>query len=1021
MDFVVLGPVEIRRDGDVRAVSGRLRRTLLGVLLARANQSVPVDVLTDALWGERADPRAAQRLHLHVHRLRGLLGEPDRVSWGPEGYRLRVAPGELDAERFESLADEAAGIAARHPRRAAEVLRAALDLWRGAPFAELDVPLLGDWAHQLTERRLAALEALYEAELASGPTRAVVAELSGLVREHPARERLHALLITALYRSRRPDEALAAYRTARQRIAAELGLDPGPELRELERRIRAGEPVEPEPDAARRPDAAVPDQLPADISGFVGRDAELAELDSLLSGDSPVPLSVVAGTAGVGKTALAVRWAHRVRDRFPDGQLYLDLHGYGPDQPVPPEEALAGLLRALGLEGTAVPQDLAERAARFRTQLDGRRMLLILDNARTVEQVRPLLPGTASCVTLITSRDALGGLVAREGACRVSLDRPPVADARRLLGELLGDRVAAEPEAADALIERCARLPLTLRIAAELVKSQPGRSIADLAGELADRQGVLDVLGVDGDPHLAVRTVFSWSYQRLDAAAARAFRLFGVHPGHDMDAYAVAALAGSGLRETRRGLEVLWRAHLVDRTPAGRYQPHDLLRAYAAELAASTDSAREREAARDRLFDHYLATASIAMDLVAPYESGRRPKVPLPRGATPPLTTHDEGLRWLDTERDNLLEATRHGRPEFVLCLAETIWRYLDVRGCHDLEITVHTRALNVARKNGDLLAEANARRHLGTAMSRLRTDDEAATDHLRRALAGYRRAGEKELQAATLNNLGILYRTKGDAAQAVRHLELALAVSGPATSWQLRRAALINLAGNLRDLERFEEALGHVREAIDVCGAHDDKPNEANALAVFAELCMNMDMERDEEALRAAHRGLSLARETGYRTIESVCLRLLGSLHRNRGDHEQALGHGVEALALARAVGAADLLSQALNALAATHAAVGRPAEALSHYREALITAADGDNRKELADTRAGMAAVLAGLGEHEQAREHWEQALRDYTDLGLPRAARVRARLDAGLDRRAASPSRVNGHASSASCRSS
>lgn len=362
--FAVLGPMEIRRGETGEAVTGRLRRTLLGVLLARPGGGVPADTLSDALWGERPDERAAARLQLHIHRLRAFLGDPDRLAFGVDGYRLRVASGELDADRFETLIAEALRVRAREPGRAAVLLREALELWRGVPFAGLEVPLLDDWAHRLGERRLTAYEALYEAELACGNETAAVDGLSALVREHPLRERLHALLMTALYRAGRPADALAVYRTARERLVTELGLEPGPELRALERSVLAGEPIgraaRPGPSGAPAPPVPrTPAQLPADVTRFTGREAELAELDALLArpGNSgPVLVTAVAGTAGVGKTALAVRWAHRVRDRFPDGQLYVDLHGYGPDRPVAPEDALAGFLRALGVDGGSIPR-----------------------------------------------------------------------------------------------------------------------------------------------------------------------------------------------------------------------------------------------------------------------------------------------------------------------------------------------------------------------------------------------------------------------------------------------------------------------------------------------------------------------------------------------------------------------------------------------------------------------------------------------------------------------------------------
>jgi DNA-binding SARP family transcriptional activator/Tfp pilus assembly protein PilF len=992
MEFLVLGPVEVRRDGRVRALSGRLQRVLFGVLLARANQPVPVDVLIDVLWGERRDPRAGQKLQLHVHRLRGVLGEA-RLSFGSAGYLLRVLPGELDAERFESLVDEAVEVVEQEPQRVVEVLRKALGLWRGVPFGDVDVPVLEDWAQRLARHRLLAIETLYQAELACGLNAAVIAELTDLVREHPLRERLHVLLMTALHRAGRRSEALEAYGRARDVLVGELGVEPGSEMRDLQRRILDGEPLESETNASGESRASVPAQLPVDVRGFVGREAELAELDDLLSTDAPVVISAVAGTAGVGKTALAVRWAHRVRDRFPDGQLYVDLRGYGPDQPVLPDDALAGFLRALGLDGAAIPQELAERAARFRSLVDRRRMLIVLDNARTPEQVRPLLPGGSSCVVLVTSRDSLAGLVAREGAHRLDLDRLPLADARGLLHALLGDRVDAETAAIDALVERCVRLPLALRITAELIRSQPARSIADLAEELADQQDALELLDLDGDPHTAVRAVFSWSYRQLDHAVARIFRLLGLHPGHDLDAYAVAALAGAELRGARQALDVLLRAHLVDRTPGGRYQPHDLLRAYAAELSMATDTGGERRAALRRLLDHYLYTASAAMDLIAPHDLPR-PKVPEPECEAPTFSGDDHAFRWLDAERANLLEVAQHGGPEFVIHMSETVWRYFDIGGYLDDAVALHTRSLEVARTLGDQLAEANARRQLAVALNRI-GDNREVIDHLERALTVYEEAEDPARHAATLSFLGVVYSKKGELAEAERRFEQASAPAGRSGIWKLRAAVMLNRSRNLESLGRFEDALRLQDDVLAQCQGKDDKQIETNALQALARGYLRTG--RHEEAFDYARRGLQLARETGYRSLEADCSRVLGVVSSKRGNHEHALRYHEGALATARAVGDTELLAEVLNALGATHAATGCPDEALRCHDEALAVATEADHREVQAHTRAGIAEVHAGLGDHVRANEHWRQALSYYEDLGLPDGeTRLRQRLD-------------------------
>ncbi|MDQ3788292.1 MAG: winged helix-turn-helix domain-containing protein, partial [Actinomycetota bacterium] len=342
----MLGQVTVVRGDRSEVLSGRLQRILLGVLLSRADQPVPVDVLTDALWDGRPDPRAAQKLQLHIHRLRGLLGEQDRLTYGDTGYRLRVTRDEVDAARFESLVAEGEAVVEREPQRAVEALRSALALWRGEPFADLDTPVLADWSRRLSERRLTALETLYQAELACGLHAAVIGDLTDLVAEHPLRERLHVLLMTALHQAGRQADALEVYRRARETLVSELGLEPGPALRALHASVLAGEPP-----SVRPPRHDTPAQVPMDVRGFVGRDAELAELDGLLSAGTPAAIAVVAGTPGVGKTALAVRWAHRVRDRFPDGRLYVDLRGYGPDDPISSADALAGFLRALGLDG----------------------------------------------------------------------------------------------------------------------------------------------------------------------------------------------------------------------------------------------------------------------------------------------------------------------------------------------------------------------------------------------------------------------------------------------------------------------------------------------------------------------------------------------------------------------------------------------------------------------------------------------------------------------------------------------
>lgn len=979
MEFLVLGSVTVRADGRAVVLSGRMRRTLLGMLLVRANQPVPVDVLTDALWGDQPDPRTQQKLQLHVHRLRGLLDDPERLSFGAAGYQLRAEREEIDAERFDALVRAGTAAVAGEPQRAVETLRAALALWRGTPFTGVEMPVLVDWAQRLAELRLTAFESLYQAELACGLHEAVLGELTDLVREHPLRERLHGLLMTALHRAGRQAEALEVYRRARRTLVAELGLEPGQELRELHQRILAGDLRVPAGPPTRQ---EAPAQLPVDVHGFVGRDAELAELDRLLSGATPVVISAVAGTAGVGKTALAVRWAHRVRDRFPDGQLYLDLRGYGPDEPVSAADALAGFLRALGLDGAAIPEDLAERAARFRSLVDQRRMLILLDNARTVDQVRPLLSASTSCFTLVTSRDSLAGLVAREGAHRIGLDRLSQPGAVALLRELLGARADTEPAAVGALVDRCARLPLALRVAAEIVRSRPGRAIGELADELAGQQDTLDLLDVDGDPHTAVRAVFSWSYRQLDPAVARVFRLLGVHPGHDTDAYAVAALAEAGLRESRRALDVLVRAHLLDQTPGGRYQQHDLLRVYAAELAKTTD---DIATALTRLFDYYLVTASAAMDVIAPHETERRPKVAAPETETPAFDTYAAAFGWLEAERANLVLAPQHSEPSQVVKLSDTVWRYLSTGGYHDDAIALHTRALHAAKAIGDVAAEANALRVLGAAALRVGFVAHAV-DHLERALSRYRQIGDRSLQAATLNNLGVAKWRRGKLTGAADAFRQALDLYRELGDQRMRAPATNNLARILNMLGQHDEALELFEQALAVAHDNGNRTSEASALCGLAEV--RVEHGRHQQAADHARRALTIALDTSHRTLEGAAMRVLGVAHRGLGEHELAMNELESALRIARVVGDSSELMASLNELAAAHASSGNPTEALQLYHEALTIEDEPSCLDKHAHALAGIGEVHIGLGELDQAREHWQRAVVIYRELGMPQA---------------------------------
>ena len=471
--------------------------------------------------------------------------------------------------------------------------------------------------------------------------------------------------------------------------------------------------------AAAAARTAVVRQLPAPVDNFTGRDDEFAELSRLLGADRPAPIAVVSGMAGVGKTALTVHWAHAWSAHFPDGQLYVDLRGFDPEAPAQPGAVLAGFLRALGVPGSEIPRDLAERAALYRSLLAGRRLLVVLDNARNVEQLRSLLPGAPACAVLVTSRDSLAGLIARHGGRRVELDVLPAADAVNLLGALLGGQVEVEPGAAAALAERCARLPLALRIVAELAGRRPGVSLAELDAEFAAADSALDLLDVGDDDRTSLRAVFSWSYSRLTAEAGQAFRLLALHPGTDVRAGALAALTGTAtLAEAQQALDLLARANLVRQGGAGRYLIHPLLRTYAGELAAVTDGPPSQRAAMTRLLDHYLRTAGAAMDLLFPGRRHRRPDLALEQPLSPPLVDVAAARAWLDAERDNLVALTvaagRQGWRQHAAALAETVAPYFDGGG-HPAEALAPPGGYRQLRDPGRLLRSVDG----GTAVPR--------------------------------------------------------------------------------------------------------------------------------------------------------------------------------------------------------------------------------------------------------------------------------------------------------------
>jgi len=707
---------------------------------------------------------------------------------------------------------------------------------------------------------------------------------------------------------------------------------------------------------------AVPHQLPAGTSHFVGRAEELRQLSTLVDtateDGGTVVISAVLGTAGVGKTALALRWAHRVRAGFPDGQLYANLRGYDPNQPLSAAEALARFLHALGVAGADIPLEVEERAALYRSLLDGQRMLVVLDNAATVEQVRPLLPGTPSALVVVTSRDALAGLVARHGAARLDLDLLPSKDAIALLRALIGERVGAESNAAAVLAGQCARLPLALRVAAELAATRPSTPLAALVEELADEQQRLELLDAGGDPHTAIRAVFSWSYQHLPAEAARAFRLLGLHPGPDLDPYAAAALIHTSVEQIQQLLDLLARAHLVQPASAGRYGMHDLLRAYATYLAGLEDTEEERRAALTRLFDHYLSTAGIAMDTLVPAETHRRPRVPPPGTPAPPVADPAAARAWLDAERVTLTTVCAHtasrGWPGHTTGLGTTLFRYLEGGGHYPDALTISTHALHAARHTGDRAGEAHTLTNLGAIYGRQGGYQQAA-EHLQQALALFRRIGDRAGEVRVVDNLGAVYQRQG----------------------------------------RYEQAAEHHQQALTLAREIGHRVGEAYALDNLGTVLQRQG--RHHHAAEHHQRALDLFRQIGDRAGEAYALTNLGDVYHRQGQYEQAAEHHQQAIALFRETGHQAGEVEALNSVGETHHATGQLRKAVIQHTAALTLATQISDRYELARAHNGLAHTHHTTGDLDQARHHWHEALALYTDLDVPDADDVHAHLTA------------------------
>jgi DNA-binding SARP family transcriptional activator/tetratricopeptide (TPR) repeat protein len=896
--------VEVELDGHLLALPRRRERCLLGVLLLELNRTVTVHRLADLLWDGDAPDLARRAIHSHVSRVRAVLapaGDVTLTSVGG-GYRLEGDPETVDAHRFRAMVDDAAALVDADERLRRR--RAALQLWRGRLLEDAAGPWLHDrLCAELEERRMVAVEDLMADSLVLGRERAVLPELAELSRQHPGRERLIEVHMRALHRAGRKGEALELFARTRTYLTDELGLDPGPALREAQREVLR----DTIPSSGPAGSSPVPRQLPPDVAGFTGREAHLELLDALLPGDDvgAIPVVVaIAGPPGVGKTALAVHWAHRVADRFPDGQVYVNLRGFdasGP--PMHPAAAVRIILDALHVPVHHMPPSPEARVGLYRTLLAQRRMLLVLDNARDTVQVRDLLPGSAGCAVVVTSRNRLAGLVASDGAHPVTLGVLGTEESRRLLHRRLGaDRTRAEPAAADEIAARCAGLPLALAIAAARAAAHPDFPLGAVAAELDEAQGRLDALS-DPDDHTGLRAVFSWSYSALGAPAARLFRHLALHPGPDVGAAAAAALNEIDMPRARRLLAELTTTHLIDEHAPGRYVMHDLLRAYATELAASNDAPPDQRAGRRRLLDHYLHTAHAAAMLINPQRHPIVMDPATPDGVSEPLGDATDAMAWLTREHAVLLaaieQAHRTGFDAHAWRLAWTLVDFLRRQGhWHEWRHTQHV-ALDAGRRLDDPYAQGVAHRALASACSHLERHDEAHA-HLRRALDLFGQHGDDLSEAHVQLDMGVVLGRQGRYRQALDHAERATAGYTRTGSTAARANALNGIGWLHAQLGDYGRAVQYCREALILQQKADD-PMVASTLDSLG--YAHHRLGDQAEAADCYRRALVLVRAQGDRFREADVLSRLGDVHLAAEELAAARGAWQNALDILQAI----------------------------------------------------------------------------------------------------------------------
>ena len=1041
MDFRILGPVELHVNGQPYSFGSPKERCVLAVLLYELGQPVDTESLIDRVWGENLPESPRASLYSYLSRLRRSLkkvagSDQTLLRWRSGYYTLNAEPGAVDLYQFRMLRAKARALGdSGDDEHAAGLLHDAEQLWRGTPLAGLS----SAWADRvragLEEERLSAIRDRIKVELRLGRHADLIGEISELVAQHPFDEALIECLMLALYRGGRQAEAQETYRRTRQRLMKELGSEPGPALRSLHQRMLKEDPeLVAEPVLRMATQGQAPNSLPRDNPDFTGRAAELDKLFGLIDSalaQSTVTVVVISGMAGVGKSTFAIHAAHQLSNRYPH-LFYLGLHAHDPLQgPADPGSGLGILLRTLGVPPERVPASVEERAMLWRTRLANRRALIVLDDASDSEQVRPLLPGTAGCLVLITCRRRI---IELPGMSWLSLNVMQPDDAASLFTHVVGSERARDTSAITQVVRLCGYLPLAIHLAGSRFRNHPAWSISDLAARLTRSQHRLSEVGAE-DREVAASLELSYRY--LTTGQQRLLRQLALHPGADFSVYLAAAATGNGsLAVTEEALDALLDHRLLEEPEPGRFTFHNLIQEYAWRRAQLDDKEPDRRRTVHRMLDYYLCLAGRASGIVYPFHRRMDVRLTYTPSVTPSLSLRQDSRNWMGIERTNIISmvhyAARNGWTQHAGLLPHILARFLDTSGFWEDAVALHRLAVSTWHDAGDTLGEAKALTDLCLVLGRIGRYSEAL-QCARNALTICRDQADQAGEAEALDLMGLILWQSSQYHEALSCYEKALVIwqaindrRGEANTlahraisfWHTSRyddalkclaralvifqrigdmrgvgSSLNNIAYVQQHLGFYEEALDRYRQALTIYRDIGDRQGEAISFNNIGNHCRQTG--RYDESLDYYRRALSIYRDIGDRRYEADALNNIGTAFQLSGHYGEALTYHEKALVLAHELAEPYQEARSLVNMGRAHLGSGEHVSAANDYRAALALSRQIGDPYQEGLAQDGLGSALVYIEGETAAREHWQRALVLFEQINVPEAEALRNRL--------------------------